>query len=55
MTQANGMFGNRKESNELARSTTEAFTGIIGAWLVYEPNADGQDAASLKNTELGPG
>src|SRR5262245_7480722 len=54
LAQSNGMFGKRKESSDLTHTTTEVFTGIIGAWLSYEPNADGQDAASLKSGELPP-
>lgn len=48
MTQSYGLFGHRKDSSELARSIASSYSGIIGAYFIYEPDADGQDAASLK-------
>jgi len=53
-SQVNGLFGRRKESSELARSVTLSSPGIFSAYFVYEPNADGHDAESLKEGDVPP-
>jgi hypothetical protein len=50
--QMNGMFGKRDASLAFVKSVLATFTGIIGAYVAYEPNADGQDAEFLKSGEL---
>src|SRR5688572_13287304 len=52
LAQANGMFGQRKASSDFVENVTQAFPLITGAFLAYEPNADGQDAAALNGPEL---
>ena len=42
-----GLFGRRQKSLELARSVLENNPQFTAAYFGYEPNADGQDAASL--------
>lgn len=52
VSQANGMFGRRKESLEFIRSVN-AFSDLnLSMYLAYEPNADGQDAEALRAGEL---
>jgi len=50
--QTDGMFGRRKASCDFARSVATAFPLIIGAYFAYEPDADGQDAATLAGGEV---
>ncbi len=50
--QANGMFGLRAPSVEFARQTDAEFNQTVGTFIVYEPNADGQDAAALKGGDV---
>lgn len=50
-----GMFGKRQETIDFVRMINEQSTLTIGAFVVYETNADGQDAASLKNSMLTSG
>jgi methyl-accepting chemotaxis protein len=45
--QVAGMFGNRQASLDYARTVLENYEGVTGAYIGYEPNADGKDAASL--------
>ncbi|MCC6677745.1 MAG: methyl-accepting chemotaxis protein [Phycisphaerales bacterium] len=52
MAQSHGLFGARKDSTDFARSVASDTPGIVGAYVVYEPDADGQDAAALKSAEL---
>lgn len=47
-SQTSGLFGHRKESSDFARAVTSSTTLILSSYFVYEPNADGQDAAALK-------
>ena len=47
-----GLFGKRRESIEFARVTNALTTQNVSAFLVYEPNADGNDAAALKDAGL---
>jgi methyl-accepting chemotaxis protein len=54
--QMQGMFGQRKAGSEFTRSLVESFSPqIVGAFIAYERDADGQDAASLKSGDSGPG
>lgn len=53
--QMSGMFGKRQETIDFVRMVNEQSTLVVGAFVAYEPNADGQDAASLKNTSLTSG
>ena len=50
--QTEGMFGQRKASCDFVRATNAAFDGIRGAYIAYEPNADGKDAEALKSGEV---
>jgi HAMP domain-containing protein len=52
LAQAEGLFGRRKASSDHARAVAEAFPLTIGAYVIYEPDADGQDAAALAGTEV---
>ena len=45
--QVAGMFGDRQTSLQYARLVLENFTDVTGAYIGYEPNADGKDAESL--------
>lgn len=45
--QVAGMFGDRTASLEFARLVLENTPSITGAYFGYEPNADGQDQASV--------
>jgi len=42
-----GMFGRRAETLLLLKQLTESEADVQGAYIVYQPNADGADAASL--------
>ncbi len=52
LAQTEGMFGQRKASSEFIRTVNHAFPQTVGAFLAYEPNADGQDAAALKGPDV---
>ncbi|MFO0860570.1 MAG: methyl-accepting chemotaxis protein [Phycisphaerales bacterium] len=52
LAQTNGLFGRRKAGSDFAREVNAIFPLVVGAYFAYEPNADGQDAASLKSDEL---
>ncbi len=52
LAQTNGSFGQRRASAELARSVIATLPLIVGAYYVYEPDADGQDAAAIKSPDL---
>lgn len=52
--QADGLFGLRKASSDHAHSVAAAFPLTIGAYVIYEPDADGQDAAMLRGAEVPP-
>jgi methyl-accepting chemotaxis protein len=52
MAQTTGLFGRRKASTEFARSVLVSFPLTFGAYIAYEPNADAQDAAALKDDEV---
>ena len=43
VTQANGLFGQRLPSLMYAKDLLQRFPNIMGAYVNYEPNADGQD------------
>ncbi|MGH7245216.1 MAG: methyl-accepting chemotaxis protein [Phycisphaerales bacterium] len=51
-SQETGLFGKRKESSAFVRMVNASTTGIVSAFIVYEPNADGNDAAALKDAGL---
>ena len=42
-----GLFGQRSDSLAYARSILAEFPDILAAYIAYEPDADGNDAASL--------
>jgi len=50
--QESGLFGKRNESSAFARRVNASTTGIVSAFVVYEPNADGNDAAAMKDGAL---
>lgn len=52
LAQNYGMFGQRKASCDFVKTTNAIFPLIVGAFIVYEPNADGQDAAALNEADL---
>lgn len=52
LAQADGMFGQRKSSSDYARSVATSIPRLLGAYFVYEPNADGHDAESLKKNDV---
>ena len=43
VSQANGSFGQRLQSLKYAKDLLQRFPNIMGAYINYEPNADGQD------------
>lgn len=43
ISQANGSFGQRLPSLRYAKDLLQRFPNIMGAYINYEPNADGQD------------
>ena len=43
VAQANGHFGNRLPSLKYAKDLLQRFPNVMGAYINYEPNADGQD------------
>ncbi|MBN8597910.1 MAG: methyl-accepting chemotaxis protein [Planctomycetes bacterium] len=47
--QETGLFGKRKETSEFARVVNALTTANVSAFVVYEPNADGNDASALKD------
>jgi len=47
----NGLFGKREKTLQLLRAILEANQDFEGAYITYEPNADGNDAASLAATK----
>ncbi len=47
--QVAGMFGDREASLEYARQVLEGFKEVTGAYIGYEPDADGKDAESVGN------
>lgn len=51
-SQESGLFGKRRESSEFARQVNAQTTGNVSVFIVYEPNADGNDAAALKDAGL---
>ena len=52
LAQENGLFGNREASVLYAQQVLRLNTNLTGAYFGYEPNADGQDKASLSNEKL---
>lgn len=57
--QVNGLFGQRVATLAFLHSVVESFRHvsgtlplIVGAYVVYEPDADGNDAASLKSPDV---
>ncbi|MCC6678101.1 MAG: methyl-accepting chemotaxis protein [Phycisphaerales bacterium] len=52
LAQADGMFGQRNASSEFARAVATTVPRLLGAYVIYEPNADGQDDAALKGSEI---
>jgi len=44
-----GLFGRRQESLRLARAMLEEFPQFAAAYYLYEPDADGLDAAALRD------
>ncbi|MBL8875503.1 MAG: methyl-accepting chemotaxis protein [Phycisphaerae bacterium] len=55
LAQANGLFGQRNASSEYAKSVATKIPRLLGAYITYEPNADGRDAESLKQNDLARG
>jgi len=51
-SQETGLFGHRESSLALMRKVLEVSPRFIGAYFIYEPNADGQDRAWL--ARVGP-
>ena len=51
-SQETGLFGRRKESAEFVRETNSLSSLNLSMYMVYEPNADGKDAESLKSDEV---
>lgn len=43
MAQENGMFGKRAETMKLIYKVVENYPRLFDAYVIYEPNADGQD------------
>jgi methyl-accepting chemotaxis protein len=50
--QSEGLFGRRKESIDFLRGANGITNLNLSVCLVYEPNADGQDAQALKSGEI---
>ena len=50
--QAHGLFGDRAATTDFVRSVKAGLPLIVGAYVFYEPDADGQDAESLKNAAI---
>ena len=53
--QVDGLFGRRGASLAFSKSVASSSPLILGAYVVYEPDADGRDAASLSGAEVPPG
>ncbi|MCK6475581.1 MAG: methyl-accepting chemotaxis protein [Phycisphaerales bacterium] len=51
-SQASGLFGRRAETVEFLRRANSVSSLNLSMYIVYEPDADGQDAASLKNPAI---
>lgn len=51
-SQMNGLFGRRKDSVEFVRSVNAMSDLNLSTFIAYEPNADGQDAESLKAADV---
>ncbi len=51
-SQSAGMFGKRRESLEFIRLANSLTDQNLTTYMVYEPNADGQDGAALKATDI---
>lgn len=49
LAQSHGLFGRRKETTEYVESLKATLPPVVGAYVFYEPNADGRDAESLKD------
>ncbi|MBN8246268.1 MAG: PAS domain S-box protein, partial [Verrucomicrobia bacterium] len=57
LAQGNGLWGRRAESSTMARDVLERTREFTGAYVGYEPDADGQDAAfngTAAAREIGP-
>lgn len=54
LSQSQGLFGMRDKSTAYIKSVLETSPLLDGTYIVYEPDADGQDAASLKSATLPP-
>ncbi len=52
MGQVDGLFGRRKESLAFLKSANSLTSLNLSMYIVYEPNADGRDADSLKSGEI---
>lgn len=55
IAQETGLFGKRKESSHYAKKILEEYPQFTGAYFAYEPNADQDDKAYLRQvgTEKG--
>jgi methyl-accepting chemotaxis protein len=53
--QVDGLFGRRSPSLAFSKSVASSSPLILGAYVIYEPDADGGDAAALASAELPPG
>jgi methyl-accepting chemotaxis protein len=52
LSQVDGLFGKRKESLAFVKAVNEISDLNLSVYVVYEPNADGQDAQSLKAGDI---
>jgi methyl-accepting chemotaxis protein len=50
--QTSALFGHRKETNEYVKNVNALTDQNLAQFIVYEPNADGQDAASLDSKDF---
>ena len=53
-SQTNGMFGNRKDTVGFLKAANAVSNLNLSMYVVYEPNADAQDAESLKSGKVPP-
>jgi methyl-accepting chemotaxis protein len=51
-SQPSGLFGKRRETVELVRATNSQSDLNLSMYIVYEPDADGQDAEALKSGDV---
>ncbi len=52
ISQSEGLFGQREATTDFVKAVVTEFPLIVGAFVAYEPNADGADASALKGVAV---